>query len=83
MAIPLTKETLNSFAKICNVITKLPISNNELYVRYDEEADVLYVMFDKDSKVYLSRDGTDDVLWEYDINDCLVGVTIIDASMRT
>jgi len=63
-------------------MTKLPILSNELYVRYDKEADVLYVMFDKDSKVYLSQDGTDDVLWEYDINDRLVGVTIMDASMR-
>jgi len=76
MAVPLTKETLDSFAK-------LPISNNELYVRYDEEADALYVMFDKDSKVYLSRDGDDDILWEYDINNRLIGVTIMDASMRT
>ena len=83
MAVPLTKETLNGFANICNVMTKLPILSNELYVRYDEEADVLYVMFDKDSKVYLSRDGDDDVLWEYDINGRLVGVTIMDASMRT
>jgi len=82
MAIPLTKETLNSFANICNVMTKLPILSNELYVRYDKEADVLYVMFDKDSKVYLSRDGDDDILWEYDINERLVGVTIMDVSMR-
>ena len=82
MAVPLTKETLNGFANICNVMTKLPILSNELYVRYDEEADVLYVMFDKDSKVYLSRDGDDDVLWEYDVNNRLVGVTIMDASMR-
>jgi len=46
MAVPLTKETLNGFANICSVITKLPILSNELYVRYDEEADVLFVMFD-------------------------------------
>ena len=55
---------------------------DELYVRYDKEADVLYVMFDKDSKVYLSQDGDDDVLWEYDINNRLVGVTIMDISTR-
>ena len=63
-------------------INGIPILSDELYVRYDKEADVLYVMFDKNSKVYLSRDGNDDVLWEYDINDRLVGVTIMDASMR-
>ena len=83
MAVPLTKETLNSFANICGVITELPILSNELYIRYDKEADVLYIMFDEDSKVYLSRDGDDDVLWEYDINGRLVGVTIMDVSMRT
>ena len=54
-----------------------------LTLRYDKEADVLYVMFDKDSKIYLSRDGDDDILWEYDINNRLVGVTIMDVSMRT
>ena len=51
-------------------------------IRYDEEADVLYIMFDKDSKIYISRDGADDVLWEYDVNNRLVGVTIMDASKR-
>ncbi len=56
---------------------------NELYARYDKEADALYVMFDKDSKVYLSRDGADDVLLEYDINERLVGLTIMDVSTRT
>ena len=40
-------------------------------------------MFDKDSRTYISRDGDDDVLWEYDVNGRLVGVTIMDASMRT
>ena len=81
-AATLTQETVNHFANLCHVIPQLPLLSNELYIRYDREADVLYIMFDKNSQIYLSRDGDDDILWEYDKDDRLIGITILDASMR-
>ena len=59
-----------------------PILPHELHIRYDQEADVMYILFDKDAKIYLSRDGDDGILWEYDINNRLIGVTILDASTQ-
>ena len=59
-----------------------PILPHELHIRYDQEADVMYILFDKDAEIYLSRDGDDGMLWEYDINNRLIGVTILDASTQ-
>jgi uncharacterized protein YuzE len=79
----LTEETMNRFAALCHVIPQLPVLGDELYFRYDQEVDVLYIMFDRDSKTYLSRDGDDGILWEYDRDDQLIGMTILDASTRS
>jgi uncharacterized protein YuzE len=79
----LTQETMNRFVALCHVIPQLPVLSDELYFRYDQEVEVLYIMFDRDSKIYLSRDGDDGILWEYDREDRLIGVTILDASKRS
>ena len=78
----LTQEAMTSVVNLCHNLTQLPILPHELHIRYDQEADVMYILFDKDAKIYLSRDGDDGILWEHDRNDRLVGVTILDASTR-
>ena len=79
----LTQEAMAGFVNLCHSFPQLPILTHELHIKYDKEADVMYILFDKDAKTYLSRDGDDGILWEYDINNRLVGVTILDASTRS
>jgi uncharacterized protein YuzE len=56
--------------------------SGKLFVDYDKEADVLYVTFTEEAAIYMSDLTDDDILLEYDKEEHLVGVTILDASQR-
>jgi len=71
---------LLQLAALCPVLKRLPVRRMSL--RYDGEADVLYVKFANTKPIRSSDLTTDDFLLEYDGKGNLVGVTILEASKR-
>ena len=53
---------------------------HQLWMDYDEEADVLYLTFKKPSRADDSEMTDDGVIWQYE-GDELVGITILNASL--
>lgn len=80
MAQTATTKHLRKLASLCPILKGFPI--HRLSLRYDEEADVLYVRFAETQPIRKSELTKDDFLLEYDARRNLVGVTILDASRR-
>ncbi len=80
MAQKIAAKDLRKLARLCPILAGFPIAN--LHLRYDAEADVLYVKFADSRPVYQSELTDDDILVEYDSRRRIVGVTILDASRR-
>ena len=80
MAEKLATKDLAQLARLCPILKKFPI--HRMNLRYDEEADVLYVKFADAKPIRTSDLSKDDILIEYDKNKNIVGVTILDASNR-
>ena len=59
----------------------LKFPKNKLWIDYDEEADVLYLSFQRPQKATESKMHDDGVLLRYK-RDTLVGITILEASKR-
>jgi uncharacterized protein YuzE len=59
----------------------LKFQKNKLWIDYDEEADVLYLSFQRPQKATESEMRDDGVLLRYK-RDKLVGITILEASKR-
>ena len=59
----------------------LMFPRNKLWIDYDEEADVLYLSFQRPQKATESEMRDDGVLLRYK-RDKLVGITILEASKR-
>ena len=59
----------------------LKFPKNKLWIDYDEEADVLYLSFQRPQKATESEMRDDGVLLRYK-RDKLVGITILEASKR-
>ena len=59
----------------------LKFRKNKLWIDYDEEADVLYLSFQRPQKATESEMRDDGVLLRYK-RDKLVGITILEASKR-
>ena len=57
------------------------MSRNEMWFSYDEEADVLYVSFNKLSQADDSELTDDDVIIRYEKGD-VIGITVLHASDR-
>ena len=74
------KNDLRQLARLCPILKGFPI--HRMNLRYDEEADVLYVKFAKTKAIRKSDLTKDDILIEYDADMNIVGVTILDASNR-
>ena len=55
--------------------------NSSLWSSYDEEADVLYIRFDRSIPITDSEITDDDIILRYNGDD-LVGITILHASQR-
>lgn len=81
MAQALERENIEQAMKVYSIITRL--SQKELYARYDEEADVLYLQFQRPANIYISEIQDNGVIIEYDDSDNVVGLTILEASTRT
>jgi uncharacterized protein YuzE len=80
MAEKLATKDLNKLAGLARILRKFPI--RAMNVRYDAEADVLYVKFADSEPIHQSKLTKDDFLIEYDAKGNVVGVTILDASTR-
>ncbi len=59
----------------------LKFLKNKLWIDYDEEADVLYLSFQRPQKATESEMRDDGVMLRYK-RDKLVGITILEASKR-
>jgi uncharacterized protein YuzE len=66
---------------IWRAIILLKFPKNRLWIDYDEEADVLYLSFQRPQKATESEMRDDGVLLRYK-RDKLVGITILEASKR-
>ena len=80
MAQTLEREGVQQAMNLCHFLTHLP--QKELYARYDEEADVLYLQFQHPANIYISEIQDNGIIIEYDNADNVVGLTILEASTR-
>ena len=80
MAQNVAVQDLNELARLCPILRRFPI--HRMNLRYDADADVLYVKFADSAPIYQSELSDDDLLIEYDADKNIVGVTILDASRR-
>ena len=80
MAQTLGQEGIQQATNLCPFLTHLP--QKELYARYDEEADVLYLQFQRPANIHISEIRDDGIIVEYDNDDNIVGLTILEASTR-
>ena len=80
MAQKVATKDLRQLARLCPILKGFPI--HRMNLRYDEEADVLYVKFAKTKPIHTSDLTRDDILVEYDADKNIVGVTILEASSR-
>ncbi len=70
---------LIEYLTMAAVINQFPINN--LWSSYDEEADVLYIRFDKSIPVTDSELTDDDIILRYN-GDLVIGITVLHASQR-
>jgi uncharacterized protein YuzE len=80
MAQNVATQDLTELARLCPILKRFPI--HRMNLRYDAEADVLYVKFTDSAPIYQSELSDEDFLIEYDAERNIVGVTILDASSR-
>ena len=70
---------LTEYLRLVPAVSQFPNSN--LWSSYDEEADVLYIRFDRSAPVTDSEITDDDIILRY--NGCdVVGITVLHASQR-
>ena len=70
---------LTEYLSMAPKVNQFP--NSSLWSSYDEEADVLYIRFDRSIPVTDSELTDDDIILRYNGDD-LVGMTILHASQR-
>lgn len=75
----LKKEMINEIFKAIQHLLKFP--QKKMWIDYDEEADVLYISFQRPQKATDTEMTKEGVLLRYKGNE-LVGITILDASKR-
>lgn len=75
----LKPDSLNEMLQTVSLLIKFP--TKRFYVDYDEEADVLYLSFERPQNATDSQMLNNGVLLRYREKD-LIGVTILDASKR-
>ena len=80
MAGKLATKDVHELAGLVRILRRFP--NRRMNLRYDAEADVLYVKFADSPPIHQSSLTKDDFLIEYDAKGNVVGVTILDASSR-
>ena len=70
---------LIEYLTMAAAVNQFPINN--LWSSYNEEADVLYIRFDKSIPVTDSELTDDDIILRYN-GDQVVGITVLHASQR-
>jgi len=79
MATAIVNQTISEFKSIIPNILRIP--NHKFWLDYDNEADVLYINFKKPQRATDSEMLESGILVRYRDEE-LVGVTILDASLR-
>lgn len=59
----------------------LKLSARQVWIDYDQEADVLYMSFRKPQRVYETVEADEDVLIRKD-GENIVGITVMNASLK-
>lgn len=59
----------------------LKLSARQVWIDYDQEADVLYMSFRKPQRAYETVEADEDVLIRKDGED-IVGITVMNASLK-
>ena len=75
----INKRTLDEVFMATQHLLKLP--SKQMWIDYDEEADVLYINFKRPQKATDSEMQDNGILLRYR-KDELVGITVLDASQR-
>ena len=75
----LNQEIKNEILEIAHYLLKFP--KKIIWIDYDEEADVLYINFNRPQKATDSEMTNDGILLRYKDEE-LVGITILDASKK-
>ena len=76
----LETDVIASVAEAIPYLLRLP--GHRLFIDYDEEADVLYISFERPQKATNSQMTDDGYLLHYR-DDTLVGITVLEASRRS
>jgi uncharacterized protein YuzE len=71
--------SVKEFLQILPIVTQLPEQN--VWLAYDQEADVLYINFKKPSYADDSELTDDDVIIRYE-GDNIIGYTVLHATQR-
>ncbi|HLA51411.1 MAG TPA: DUF2283 domain-containing protein [Thermodesulfobacteriota bacterium] len=79
MATATLDETVKETLGVISHILKMP--ETKMWIDYDKEADVLYISFKRPQRATDSEMLKDGILLRYK-NDELVGITVLDASLR-
>lgn len=69
------------YLQLLPAVNELPDKN--VWISYDQDADVLYINFKKPSEAADSELTDDDIIIRYGRNDEVIGYTILHASDRT
>lgn len=75
----MTTKTLQSYLKFLPTVKNAP--QKSLWLTYDQEADVMYINFQKPSVATDSELTDDDVIVRYE-GDEIIGFTVLHASQR-
>ena len=78
--ITVDKSMLNEIVQFTANIVKFPVKN--IWIDFDEEADVLYISFQRPQRATDSEMLDNGILLRYH-RDRLVGLTVLDASTRS
>ncbi len=76
----MSRETAESVFNAVPTLVGIPV--RKYWIDYDEEADVLYVSFDRPQKATDTEMTDDGLLLRYR-GESLVGVTVLNASIRS
>ena len=71
---------VDRYLQLLPAVNDLPDKN--VWISYDQEADVLYINFKKPSQAIDSELTDDDIIVRYGTGDEIIGYTVLHASQR-
>lgn len=79
MAIIELKQTTNKTSELIKLANKrITIPNSHISVQYQKDADLLFIVFTNGKSTYSKDDMNKGIIYNYDRNDELVSVEILD-----